>query len=318
MPTTRVPQDFTLQETGVRYGTIGWQEFLRQKRDLLSDYDSAKEQSRNRPVRTEHGNVAEASFRSWLSAFLPRRFGVTSGYIIPDVRAADYVLYHYDVIVFDALEAPVLWTSANPDLADQGRVRAIPAEHVRGVVEVKATLNRRNILDAKTKLQQLAKLERYLKTPFVSCMLFVEVLQPEQRTALLAKDLIDRGIPGYFGGLILRAEGLDENLAARFGFVATGGEPFDEGSMPLVRAIGELQRDESGNPQLTQQGDTCEAVSAEDAWHVNLGYSPVLHDIELTWSYNSFPMFVFELLDRVRGAYTPGLASARYGTSYLR
>src|SRR5438477_10890580 len=97
-----------------RYGTIGWQEFLRQKKDILSDYDSAKESNANRPVKTEHGNVGEAAFRKWLGECLPKKYGVTSGFIIPDIRSPSYVIYHYDVIVYDTINSPVLWGSNNP------------------------------------------------------------------------------------------------------------------------------------------------------------------------------------------------------------
>lgn len=297
-----------------RYGTVGWEEFIRQKRDLLSAYDSAKEQSRNRPVHAEHGNVGEAKLRQWLAGFLPERYGVTSGFVIPDVREPGYVLYHYDIIIYNAIESPVLWTSTNPDAADQGRTRAIPADFVRAIVEVKATLTRENIRKGKEKLRQLQALGESLKAPFVSCMVFFEVLQPEQKSASIARDFVDEGIPGYFGGLILRAEGLDENVSGQFGFLSR--DQTDE-SMPLVREIGELQCDPSGNPQI-KRGDALETFSGEGMWHFDLGYSPIVENVLLRWSYNSFPHFVIELLHRINGTYNPERSSASYGTSYLR
>jgi uncharacterized protein YbbC (DUF1343 family) len=88
-----------------RYGTVGWQEFLRQKKDILSSYDSAKESNLNRPMQIEHGNVGEASFRRWLGDYLPKKYGVTSGFIIPDTRQTKYTIRHYDVIIYDILNS---------------------------------------------------------------------------------------------------------------------------------------------------------------------------------------------------------------------
>lgn len=42
--------------------------------------------------------------------------------------------------IIDALNAPVLWTDSNPDQAEQGKNRAIPAKFVHSVMEVKAKL----------------------------------------------------------------------------------------------------------------------------------------------------------------------------------
>ena len=43
---------------------------------------------------------------------------------------------HFDVIIYDELDAPVLWIEDTPDASPQGRSLAIPVEHVRGVLEV--------------------------------------------------------------------------------------------------------------------------------------------------------------------------------------
>jgi hypothetical protein len=302
--------------SGKRYGTVGWQEFLRQKRDILSAYDSAKEQGRNRPVRTDHGNVGEAALRHWLAEFLPKRYAVTSGFIIPDTRSAEYTLYHNDIIIYDAIGAPVLWASSNPDSADQGRARAIPVDYVRAVVEVKATFTHAHIEDGKRKLRELQSFTKQLSPQFASYMVFFEVLRKEQQSSAIAHALADTSIPGYVGGLILRAEGFDENVTGRFAFYSGEGVDNAEG-MPLVREIGELQRDAKGNPMLTQQGDAAEILSTDGKVHLNLAYTPVLKGIQLQWSYNSFPQFVIELLERLNGTYSPGRPSVSYGTSYL-
>jgi Domain of unknown function (DUF6602) len=298
-----------------RYGTVGWEEFLSQKRDILRVYDRAVEQNKNRPVRTEQGNVAEGKLREWLAEFLPRRFGVTSGFIIPDARSRVYKLLHFDTIVYDALSAPVLWVSNNPDQSAQGRARAIPAEAVRSVGEIKASFTRTSVADARSKLEELQSLAGFLKPPFCSFILFLEVQSPEQ-PARIANLLADTSIPGYVGGLILRAKGLDENLSGHFDF-PVGERPMDLDSMPLAREPSEPLFDEAGNLQLSKQGDVATYFAADNKWHIDIGYSPVLHDVQLLWSYNSFPRFSFELLERVSGQHDPRRSPTSYGTSWI-
>ena len=46
-------------------GTLGWQQFLAAKHDMLSHYEQAKVRNRSHGVRVSHGKVAEASFREF-------------------------------------------------------------------------------------------------------------------------------------------------------------------------------------------------------------------------------------------------------------
>lgn len=79
--------------------TQGWKQFLTARTKMLAAYDIAKEQESNRQVKTRHGLVAEAEFRKWLSEFLPKRYGITSGFIVsPGISSAEH-LVHYDVII---------------------------------------------------------------------------------------------------------------------------------------------------------------------------------------------------------------------------
>jgi hypothetical protein len=41
----------------------------------------------------------------------------------------------FDVIIYDALESPVLWIEDNPDNSSGGRSLAIPVEHVKAAPE---------------------------------------------------------------------------------------------------------------------------------------------------------------------------------------
>lgn len=86
---------------------------------MVSDFQIFKEMGKNRPTETDKGNYAEALFREWLEQFLPARYGVTSGYIISQrdstvpKSALKGKLCHYDVIIYNKLDSPVLWTEMN-------------------------------------------------------------------------------------------------------------------------------------------------------------------------------------------------------------
>src|SRR6266849_10515547 len=112
---------------------------------MLDAYDRAREQARSHECETYHGMVAEAAFREWLPGFLPKRYGVTSGYIVsPGLRSTDKTP-HFDVIIYDQLESPILWIEDNPDSSVQGRSLAIPVEYVRAVLEVKAAFSAKTV-----------------------------------------------------------------------------------------------------------------------------------------------------------------------------
>ena len=132
-------------------GNVGWAHLLTQRRRMLDKYDEAAALTRGKPVAVYKGIVAEDAFREWLGSFLPSRFGVTSGYIVPPIPEDLFPITHFDVIVYDRLNAPVLWS-------ETGSVRAIPVEHVRSVIEIKSRLTRTSFTEALKKLYELAPL----------------------------------------------------------------------------------------------------------------------------------------------------------------
>lgn len=300
-----------------RYGTIGWEEFLQTKKNILAEYDSVKETTKNRPVKTEHGNAGEAAFRKWLFEFLPEKYGVTSGYIIPDVRADKYVVRHFDVIVYDKANSPVLWAETTLDKSEHGKRRAIPAKYVHSVFEVKSTFNSKSIGEALEKLQEANDFAGDLNAAYSSAIVFSEVKSGLQKNCALAEKLYRSDIAGYYGGIILRAENLDDNLAGYFQFKDGG---TTEKHMPLAKDPGGLSIDEKNNPVLTEQGDTCEAIALENKWNFDKGYSPVLKNIHLCWSYNGFPNFAIDVLDRVNGDFDAKTRKKKmyYGMSFFR
>jgi hypothetical protein len=134
---------------------VGWRQFLSGRKRILDAYDAAKAMQHGKPVKTEHGNVAEARFREWLSSFLPQRYGVTSGYVIPEVEEDNHRMTHFDVIVYDALNSPILWLEENSDRSSQGSRRGVPAEYVLAVMECKSRLTKSTLIDALAKLKEL-------------------------------------------------------------------------------------------------------------------------------------------------------------------
>jgi hypothetical protein len=77
--------------------SVAWQQFLIARRQLLARYDEALEHARGQAVATHHGVVGEAAVREWLARFLPKRYGVTSGYI-KSQDPKSMMTSHFDVI----------------------------------------------------------------------------------------------------------------------------------------------------------------------------------------------------------------------------
>ena len=268
-------------------------------------------------MQTEHGNVGEAKFRSWLSESLPKKYGVTSGFIIPDARVMNYELRHYDVIIYDYLNSPVLWASNNPDNTEQGRARAIPAEFVHAVFEVKATFNKQSADDALQKLEELNLYKDHLSENFISGAIFFEVKQQDQSKSKVAGSLYKDNIPGYFGGLILRSEGIDANVAGYYYFQNAEHETPD--IMPLVREIDSFGRNADGSIGIAP-GNSVTASNQDQVWNFDTAYSVQVGQVNLRWSYNSFPYFFRDLILMLDGGYDAIHSSnkSNYGLSFIR
>lgn len=300
-----------------RYGTFGWEEFLETKDRLLAELDSAKAKGKNRPTQIAHGPAIEAAIRAWLSEFLPKKYAVTSGYVIPDVRTGSYEIQHFDIIVYDQLNAPVLWGESTHDDSALGRRRAMPAPYVHAIIEAKASLTKRSIEDALRKLREVNDFAEKGRPSFCCGIVFAEVKRGLLRRSALIEEVRALDITGYFGGIVLRAESLEPRLAGYFTFLdSEKSEPM----MPLARDPGGLVIDEENRPVLTEQGDVAEVVVLEGKWNFDKGYSPLVRGVHLLWSYNSFPRFALDLLERLDGVYNPRVQKKRmhYGMSYYR
>ncbi len=88
---------------------VGVAAFRAERLALLARYDKAKRATEEDCVKTVHGVEAEGIFRNCLSIFLPKRIAVVKGYIITKNLEYEGPLQEWDILVYDALEVPVLF-----------------------------------------------------------------------------------------------------------------------------------------------------------------------------------------------------------------
>lgn len=297
--------------SSLRYGMVGWQEFASNRTAILSKYDLAKARESSRPLKTEHGNIGEAAIREWLTSFLPAKYGVTSGYIIPDVvQTPDYKLYHHDVIIFDAANAPTLWTEGNPDQSEQGKRRAIPARYVHSVLEIKSTFSRDAINEALNKLRQLNLISTHFPAQFSCSIIFIELPAVLASKSSILCDLLP--VPPIFafsGGLILRSD-LNLEMSGEISFAISEGPGSVQNNpnIPLVKDIDKLDIyiNGAGACVIAEQGGGAKLVSdGISNWMVSKSYSPSFCKdgvcVDLSWSANGFSEFSLNLLSRLEG-----------------
>lgn len=174
------------------YCTTGWKKFELNRRKILLNYELAKFENEDRPMLTEHGVLAEASLRAWLSNFLPNRYGVTAGYIIPHtLQPDDYKQYHYDIIVYDKLDSPVIWVGDNADNTQNGQDKAIPSSRVLAVFEVKANWTKKSAFAAREKLNELNEIRAHLPRNFFKGVIFMEVKSKCEKKVDFLQNLIE-------------------------------------------------------------------------------------------------------------------------------
>ena len=285
----------------IEFPSQGWKQILTGRKCILDAYDRARDQARSHEVETSHGLVAEAEFRKWLATFLPKRYGVTSGYVVSPGLGSATKTPHYDVIIYDQLESPVLWVEDSPDCSDQGKSRAIPVEHVYAVLEVKSHFSVKTTKDSLDHLADLAPLmhgvdspeERYklyLPETFCCGSVFMELRKADAGSEAAMDALLGAGaLRGFFGGLILRGDEHTEPLTARL--------------------------------SLTQSETPMEASSHVGQTLLNgffLGQSvPVAEKLHLgtmiMWTESAFAQFAFDLIAMIQGTYHPGHLSSFYG-----
>jgi hypothetical protein len=295
-----------------RYGMVGWQEFASNRTEILSKYDLAKAQESSRPTKTERGVTGEAAIRDWLSSFLPAKYRVTSGYIIPDlVQTPEYKLYHYDVIIFDALNAPVLWTDGNPDQSELGKRRAIPARYVHTVLEVKSNFSRESAIDSLSKLRQLNSISSHFPAQFSSSSVFIELsASTAPRGDVLKYLLPDPIVFGFRGGMILRCD-LNAEMSGEISVFendGSAGSAQNFPNLPLAKDIDQLDIYIGPNGQCVIAESAAGALFVPDGvsnWMITKLYGPTYCNnglcVTISWSANGFSRFALNLLNWLEG-----------------
>lgn len=285
-------------------GIQGLKQFLAVKQEMLAQYEVAKIYSKANIVKASHGNVAEAMLRNWLSEFLPKRYGVTSGRIIsPDLTDKD-VAPHYDVIIYEQMDSPVLWIEDNLDNSQQGKVRAIPVDYVCAVLEVKSTLNATTAKQSIKKLEELRHLlehkknesfnyQKYLPENFCSAAVFFEIKQDNEYNGNILNNLLpQKRLRGYLGGVILKGESANINSTGFF-------------TMNL-----------SDKPTKSNVGNNSQSLIDSRAESTSIEYeNNVHHNIFLSWGTSQFAWFAFVLLSKINGTELPSFIPSFHGLS---
>jgi hypothetical protein len=285
----------------VSFPVQGWKQFLTSRKEMLDAFDRAREKSRAHEVEAFHGKVAEAELRKWLSGFLPKRYGVTPGYIITPGLKSNQKTPHFDVIIFDQLESPVLWVEDSPDASSQGNSLAIPVEHVHCVLEVKADLSSTTSGDAIDHLKDLLPLmggldepgeknKLHLPATFCCGLVFFDLRQEHQFSeAALSKLIAGIELRGFFGGVVLRGEGHEKDMTGRMSLLRS--------ETPIESIIGK------GKSSLLKTG-LAETVKVAESLHIGA---------MLMWSEPFFSQFAFDLLAMMQGTYEVGRLSSVHG-----
>lgn len=235
--------------------------------------------------------MGEAMVRKFLEDFLPGRFGVTSGYLISQGMPASAPLLHYDVIIYDRIDSPVLWAYGTPDNSQAGNRRAIPVEYVHGLLEVKSRLTKASCSEAAKKLQEVDPLlggqnsssepyPVYLHRDFWRGAVFLDLMSADANKG----DLLDAMLPllgarGFYGVYVARGEGQDEDSSGRIQLLRSD-RPF------ATSFIQDQQTFLHGGtyPQSMQNGF---GQRHESLW--------------VDWSKDSFVRFFFGMLQMMQG-----------------
>ena len=114
--------------------------------NMLTEFEHTQTQIKH---MGERGSEREAVLKSFLSKYLPTRYGISSGEII-DTEGG--ISHQCDLIIYDHFNSPLLLAGEN--------IRIFPAESVFAVIEVKSVLSAKEIDDCITKIKHLKNLKR--------------------------------------------------------------------------------------------------------------------------------------------------------------
>lgn len=270
-------------------------QYLAVRKEILAKFDSARDKAQAHQVQTYHGCYVEEKIREWLKSFLPKRYGVCAGYVVSQELKARKKHPHFDVIIYDAMNSPVLWVEELSHNTTQSR--AIPAEFVLAVFEVKSTLNTTTIEQAVTHINELYDVsckfdppeERYrsfLPSSFFWGMIFVEIPSGTTSSKTICEKILQQSkIRNYYSSLVLRKTIQPSNND-------------ESGSLKL--AVGDSNKDHGS---LESFGIFFSDVS------VNGKYTGVIS----MWGPMEFVTFEFDVLALLNGTYRTGFISSWYG-----
>jgi hypothetical protein len=283
----------------IQFPSQGWKQISSARKEILDAYDSARDKTKAHEVEIFHGKVLEAALRKWLAEFLPKRYGVTSGYVVSPGIPSSVKAPHFDVIIYDQLDSPVLWTEGNPDSSAQGHSRAIPVEYVRGVLEVKSNFSATTVKVAIEHLRDLSPVMSGLDKPddpyklhlplrFFCAVVFGELRQEALRSdAALAAMIEGAQLRTFVGGLVLRAHGHTTPSSGLIHLV--------QSKTPMEGTVGRTPLNEFGLSDSEQVED-------------NLHFAATIR-----WQESAFARFSFDVLALMNGTYRPGRLSSFYG-----
>lgn len=279
----------------------GWSQFLTAKKEMLDSFDKARTHSRKHKVETSHGNVAEAEFRKWLSNFLPKKYAVTSGYIISPGISDSEKAPHFDVIIYEHLDSPILWIEDSPDKSEQGRSLAIPAEYVKGVIEVKSVFKNDTVKNGIEHLEELKKLmsdvdlpderyKMYLPADFFCGLAFFELRKDNEFDKAALNSIIGAiDLRGFRGGIIFRGEGHTKQVSGHIDLMSSKTE--------MTSIIKRPDR------SMLNYGDA-DSLQINNDFHIGA---------RLIWSEPNFSGYAFDLVALLNGTYEVGRLSSFHG-----
>lgn len=291
-----------------RIGVQGWQQFQENKSEILGRFYVSKKQADAHIVKTSHGNVGEAEFRAWLQKYLPKKFGVTSGYVVPSGTKENYKLPHFDVIIYDQIESPILWIEENSDKSYEGKSKAIPIQYCHAIIEIKSNFTEASVKNAVHKIKQINdyyishKLDKSAKIfpsqLFVS-MVFYELESKNENMAKLLNYFIpsNKFPPNYYGAIILKAESLSIKDTGKIGFV------------DVHKHFQKKIQASKPNGSLISGCSMSKAIQSKTG-QIAQAY--------LDWMEPNFSLFANDLLAHLQNLYEPGKLLGTYGMSYLK
>jgi hypothetical protein len=183
-----------------------------------------------------------------------------------------------------------------PDASPQGRSLAIPAEHVRCVLEVKASFSPKSVGDAIEHLADLPdepqeKYKLHLPPTFCCGLIFFELRQEHQFSEAAMNRIVSAiQLRGFFGGIILRGEGHTKEVTGKLSLFRS--------ETPIESIIGKTKA------SLLSFYGRGESIKIAD----NLHFGSMLR-----WGEPNFSQFGFDVIAMMQGTYEVGRLSSFHG-----